>query len=424
MGFTENIRNSWREILDVKEADDLPYVLLTEAINKSVLRGARNISVTYDGSTILVTDDAEPFDGKLESLLHYSVGIMNEEAAHIRRLAERQWIPCPYAVINALCKRFTILSSDGKTLRSVICEDGEITHSATEKVDFKRGNVFIIDPMLFMENVSAELMGNLLEYISYDFPKVTIRFKSKAEKGEDLNDPEDMGFISQESLFKELEPLYKELIKEVTSSPFNGDYFNVNELCTFTTRIGEKFPAGRNKGLLFYGRATNGWDDDIRDSLGEIFDSYSCRFFDIIGSVSKTLLGDDWNTRVGWSNICKIAPDGGNPGNTLWCAQYHSMVKIIKKEIDFLSPAAVILITGNTSGDHWHSPVCEEKAFPWGEEIDREQWGVYGKTGLPCTASVFRCDGILFILTDRPEGRSIQDHSDCLVRLLRKHGVA
>ena len=36
MGFIELIRSTWRETLDVKEADDLPYVLLTEVINQSV----------------------------------------------------------------------------------------------------------------------------------------------------------------------------------------------------------------------------------------------------------------------------------------------------------------------------------------------------------------------------------------------------
>ena len=40
MGYKEYVRNSWREYLNVKEADDLPYVLLTEAINQSVMRGA------------------------------------------------------------------------------------------------------------------------------------------------------------------------------------------------------------------------------------------------------------------------------------------------------------------------------------------------------------------------------------------------
>lgn len=188
MGYKEYVRNSWRETLNVKEADDLPYVLLTEAINQSVLRGATDISVTFDGRTILVMDNAEPFEGKLENLLHESIGMMNEEAAHIRRLANRQWNPRPYAVINALCKRFTLLSGDGSILKSVICEDGEITTSSTTKLDVKRGNVVIMDPMLFMENVRTEFMENLIEYISYDFPKVTIQFKSKIEEAEEYED--------------------------------------------------------------------------------------------------------------------------------------------------------------------------------------------------------------------------------------------
>ena len=191
MGYKEYVRNSWREYLNVKEADDLPYVLLTEAINQSVLRGATEIYVTYDGRSILVSDNAEPFEGKLESLLHESIGMMNDEAAHIHRLANRQWNPRPYAVINALCKRFTLMSADDGVLKSVICEDGEITSSSTTKVDVKRGNVVIMDPMLFMENVRAEFMENLLEYINYDLPKVTIVFTSKIEEAEEFEDEND-----------------------------------------------------------------------------------------------------------------------------------------------------------------------------------------------------------------------------------------
>ena len=191
MEYKEYVRNSWRETLNVKEADDLPYVLLTEAINQSVMRGATKITVTLDGRSIFVSDNAEPFEGKLESLLHESIGMMNDETAQIRRLASRQWSPRPYAVINALCKRFTLISADGAILKSVICEDGEITSSSSVKVDVSRGNVVIMDPMLFMENVIAEFMENLIEYISYDFPKVTILFTSKVEEAEKYEEEND-----------------------------------------------------------------------------------------------------------------------------------------------------------------------------------------------------------------------------------------
>ena len=70
-------------------------------------------------------------------------------------------------------------------------KDGEITSSSTTKVDVKRGNVVIMDPMLFMENVRAEFMENLLEYINYDLPKVTIVFTSKIEEAEEFEDEND-----------------------------------------------------------------------------------------------------------------------------------------------------------------------------------------------------------------------------------------
>ncbi len=188
MGFIELIRSSWRETLDVKEADDLPYVLLTEVINQSVLRGATSITVIYDGKCIFISDNAEPFEEKLETLLHPSVGMMNDRTAHIHRLSDRQWCHRPFAFINALCKNFKFASSDGDTLKSVICEDGEVTSSSTTKVGVKRGNVVTMEPMLFMDNVSADFMGDLLDYIGYNFPKVTILFKSNIEEAEEYED--------------------------------------------------------------------------------------------------------------------------------------------------------------------------------------------------------------------------------------------
>ena len=191
MRFIEEIRESWRKALDVKEADDLPYVLLTEAVNQSVLRGATRIDITYDSRTISVTDDAAPFGGRLESLLQPAVGIMNDEARHLLRLTERQWRRCPYGIISALCKSFKLVSCDGDTLRSITCEDGEVTSSSTSKVSIGSRNVVFMVPMLFADNVRPEFMENLVNHIAYLFPQVTFFFRSGIEEAEEYEDTDE-----------------------------------------------------------------------------------------------------------------------------------------------------------------------------------------------------------------------------------------
>ena len=185
MGFVNIIRETWRESFDVKEADDLPYVLLTEVINQSIIRGATVIEVSYDGRSISVKDNAAPFEERLESLLNDGLGMMNEEARRLYRLTDRQWGRNPYTVINALCHNFTLVSGSNDRMRTVICEDGEIVSSSDVKVSIGRHNVVTFVPFLFMEAVSPRFMGRLLDYIAPKFPQLTILYNSSMEEAEE-----------------------------------------------------------------------------------------------------------------------------------------------------------------------------------------------------------------------------------------------
>ena len=185
MGFVSIVRNSWRESLNVKEADDLPYVLLTEVINQSIIRGATVIEVSYDGRSISVKDNAAPFEESLESLLNDGLGIMNKEARRLYRLTDRQWGRNPYTVINALCHNFTLVSEGDDRMRTVICEDGEIVSSSDVKVGIGKHNVITFVPFLFMEAVSSRFIERLLDYIAPKFPQLTILFNSSIEEAEE-----------------------------------------------------------------------------------------------------------------------------------------------------------------------------------------------------------------------------------------------
>ena len=185
MGLVNIIRDTWRESLDVKEADDLPYVLLTEVINQSIIRGATVIEVSYDGRSISVKDNAAPFEESLESLLNDGLGMMNEEARRLYRLTDRQWGRNPYTVINALCHNFTLVSGGNDRMRTVICEDGEIVSSSDVRVSIGRHNVVTFVPFLFMEAVSPGFMGRLFDYIAPKFPQLTILYNSSIQEAEE-----------------------------------------------------------------------------------------------------------------------------------------------------------------------------------------------------------------------------------------------
>ena len=214
---------------------------------------------------------------------------------------------------------------------------------------------------------------------------------------------------------KEIKVLYRELRKAVKKA---GE--DIDSLRLFTTLVGEDYPIEHNKGIVFYGRATNGWDDDNHDSLEKILNEQTRRpFFNLLYYFAWEFYGDSWIKKVAWSNICKIAPDGGNPSDSLWNAQKAILPAIIKKEVELLSPEIIVLVTGNTAvhyAEPWHSPFF--KAFPDLKEIKSIKWAE--SRGKDCTATIYTNGIIKVLLTDRPESRPIQEHTDALIELLKQ----
>lgn len=142
-----------------------------------------------------------------------------------------------------------------------------------------------------------------------------------------------------EILRKELKPLYENLLKNVAEFDYDK--------ATFCMQWGENFPFEEHCGLIFVGRATNGWvteceDDDVLfgDTEDAIFnrrdqmkwvenlsgntDGYytnDSAFWRVIKSVTKELYPEPLYSYVAWSNVCKVAPlEGRNPNNPLYYA--------------------------------------------------------------------------------------------------------
>jgi len=214
---------------------------------------------------------------------------------------------------------------------------------------------------------------------------------------------------------KPLDSLYDNMYKDVSDYLLARNYTekDIENLSPFKSQIGGEYPSEAHKGMVFYGRATNGWDEDNHETLKEILTGQRYRpFINLIYWVGWTYYGDSYYDKIVWSNICKIAPDGGNPSGTLWDAQYPHMVKIIKKEIEILSPAVVVLVTGNAASEHWDAPFFE--AFPNLHEIESITWGLEKE----CKATLYSDGNLNVIVTDRPESRPIEEHANAITSLI------
>ena len=168
----------------------------------------------------------------------------------------------------------------------------------------------------------------------------------------------------EQSLYKALKPLYKELLEQLSKE----DRETTSPFCV---KWGKNFPTASFSGLLFIGRATNGWGTDSTESVDVLFDgddnsrgfadpnqmswleshpSYNWQrsaFWRVVSNVSQSYTQGEWFNGIAWTNLYKIAPyDGGNPSNRLCYEQLPICQKILKNEIEILSPKFVILLTG------------------------------------------------------------------------------
>lgn len=229
-------------------------------------------------------------------------------------------------------------------------------------------------------------------------------------------------------LKSQLIPLYAALRNDCNSD---------DKLAPFIIHWGDKFPTNPNEGIIFYGRATNGWGDtwDLidfetrSDLLNWVEDSWKnpdveydtsrSQFWGVIKGVSKRFYGDEWFKYVAWSNIWKVAPgEEGNPSVSLIDKTSENNKKVFRTELDFWSPKYIVLFTGEKyrSKDNIISdyiaclnnnelpPVLYEKA--WDEEYPEVKIRVY-KVG-----------DRYIILSLHPQGLKVGLHADAIIEVI------
>ena len=234
----------------------------------------------------------------------------------------------------------------------------------------------------------------------------------------------------KQSLYKALKPLYAELLGQLSEE----DKLVVSP---FFMQWGKNFPTTSFSGLLFVGRATNGYGTDATKSVDVLFDgegeslgfarpdqmtwlethsSYNWRqspFWRVISKVSQDYTEGEWFDGIAWSNLCKIAPsEAGNPSDSLYYAQLSACQKILKSEIEILSPKFVILLTGDSWAKDFLSYLDDKKTC---SPIDKVEWGNN------YTMEIYLINEVYFLRTEHPQGKPEQSHVEGIKSIIEKY---
>lgn len=233
------------------------------------------------------------------------------------------------------------------------------------------------------------------------------------------------------------------LIEEIKNNilPIYQKLFTANtfsNICSFCIQWGNNFPTEKNTGLLFVGKAVNGWVSDETDTK-QLFDldnpdrifarhdqmewienlsgnsnGYNTRksaFWRVIKKVAEVNNPKEWYSHIAWSNLYKVAPwKGGNPNANLQSKQRDYCYQLLKTEIEVLSPEYVILLTSR-----WEWSFLKY-LNDWNDisPISNVKWGKY-KT------SLYHINGTNFIVSQHPQGKKEWEHKNAIIKLMEEN---
>ena len=231
----------------------------------------------------------------------------------------------------------------------------------------------------------------------------------------------------KEKLQKSLQPIYQEMLENIEVK--NRDIY------TFCMQWSKEFPREPNEGILFVGKATNGWisnETDIDILFGEhkkqIFNrddqiewvldlegnkiGYNTRksaFWRVIKHISKSINGDSKLNKIAWSNLYKISYNKGNPSEKLKKMQLKFCKEILKKEIEILSPKYVVFLTSG-----WEKEFIKFLNKGIKPNTETITWDKNYHT------SVTKIENITYVISVHPQGKKEKKHSKIVVELLTK----
>jgi hypothetical protein len=236
----------------------------------------------------------------------------------------------------------------------------------------------------------------------------------------------------KENLKQALATLYGELLN-------NPDMkFDRETETAFVLQWGDNFPTEKHTGILFVGKAVNGWAKKEEQSFEKLFarndqmkwvenlwnsgGNYATgrsAFWRVIKGIMTKYDKDakPWYSYAAWSNLYKVSPNnakgGGNPNKQDKDKQLNLCKQIFKTEIEILSPKFVIMLTSRWEthpgflycvNNNQHTKHIEE--ITWGNND---------------TIRVYEINGTIFIASVHPQGKKEEIHVKTIVELLKKY---
>ena len=222
----------------------------------------------------------------------------------------------------------------------------------------------------------------------------------------------------QERLKNSLLPLYETLLKKIN---FPQDIYS------FCMQWGSKFPKEENTGILFVGKATNGWMTNSRDieilfgaSESRIFargdqmkwvnnlennkEGYNTRtssFWRLIKQISQLEYGEnEWYSKIAWSNLYKVSCEVGNPTQRLKNQQQDLCKKILEEEIRILKPKCIIFLTSGWEKNFIKHLIDD---LPINNKVNAKWGNGYNTNG-------YLINDVIYITTPHPQGKNEKKH--------------
>lgn len=231
----------------------------------------------------------------------------------------------------------------------------------------------------------------------------------------------------KEKLGQRLCPIYKELWAKLKKEGWTEE-----DMTLFAPQWGKAYPEAEHRGLLFVGKANNGWyscspDDlfeadgtfkshctypgiDDRDTAwyeacyetplpGETWQGNRSAWARLLHDTSVELFNDEehWASHLAYTNLYKVAFGDGNPSTQQQNDTAEECVEALRAELEVLSPRVAVFANEN-----------------WGEWFLQQLYGEDVMAKAQCGEWVKRIEigGMTILYMGHPQGKPVEQREE------------